>query len=177
VTIFTSVYADITAGKYGLGQVFDVQRMPPLPAAGSAFTVSNFAQPRRDVGTSYSIPSGGYIQFFYVGGSCSNGKVGIKLYNSSGVYQETISASGSVYGLNNIGFLYLTDTTSPNQYGTFVSNSTYGYGAGVSVTYTPANGLENCSAMSSYGTAPVSAPIDLNMNKPVETFATEIELK
>ncbi len=147
--------AQITAGRYGVAQVFDCQRSPAYPAAGQLFTASGLARPYKDVGGQYTLGTGEYIQFFYVGGSCNSGVVGINRYNSGGGFLETISAGGRIYGLANQGFLYVS---THGDFGTFVSNSV-GYNYGSSASFVTNIGLADCSQLSSYtATSTILAP-------------------
>ncbi|MDY0281608.1 MAG: hypothetical protein RBR35_13740 [Salinivirgaceae bacterium] len=149
----------IINGKYGVYQVFDCQRSPAYPSAGQLFTALNLQRPYRDVGGQYTLLAGEYIQFFYVGGTCSGGKVGIKRYNASGTEIETISTSGKIYGLEHEGFLYVSDGGVSTGYGTFVSNS-MGYSYGESVSFTTTTGLADCTGLENYN--PSSNPINLS---------------
>jgi len=146
ITFVQQSIADITAGKYGVAQVFDCQRSPAFPIAGQSFTASSLAVPYMDNGSHYTLGTGEYIQFFYVGGACSSAKVGINHYSATGTLIETISASGSVWGLENAGFLFVADN---GDWGTFISNAA-GYVLGGSVTYTTTTDLATCALLSSY---------------------------
>lgn len=149
----------LTSGKFGVFQVFDCQRSPAYPTAGQLFTALNLQQPYRDAGTQYTMLDGEYIQFFYVGGSCTGGKVGINRFDASGNLIEVISTSGDIYGLEHEGFLYVSDNGVATGYGTFVSNS-MGYSYGESVSYTTTIGLADCTAIENYD--PNTNPLNLS---------------
>lgn len=136
--------ASIIDGKYGAAQVFDVQRSPAYPSADQNFTASNFKNPYSDTDGQYSIGSGEYIQFT-MGNPCVDDEIGIILYNSDGTQKQVISTAGSVWGLANEGFLFV----SSRGYGTFVSNAA-GYSLGDSLTYVPPVAQVGCSALSAY---------------------------
>lgn len=136
-------HADIIDGKYGVNQVFDVQRSPAYPIGGQPFNLSSFVSPLRDNITSYDIGTG-YIQFYYTGDPTY--QVGIKLYDQGGNFIETISTQGQIYGLSADGFLYDSD---PLNLGTFVSNNT-AFALGDSTSYTPAGGLASLNDLQNY---------------------------
>jgi len=147
----TPARAAITDGKYCGPQVFDCQRSPAFPTGGQSFTASGFKLPIKSGSGSYTLGAGEYIKFFYPGGTCSGGQVGIQRYDASDVLIDTIAAGGSVYGLDTLGFLH---TSNPGGTGTFVANSA-GYSIGGSVTYTPAEGLADCAALEAYAGSPI----------------------
>lgn len=136
-------HADIIDGRYGVNQVFDVQRSPAFPTAGSPFTLSAFDQPYDDNTGQYNMGTG-YIQFFYTGDSSN--LVGIRRYDSGGTLLGTVSALGSIYGLSDEGFLYVAHGTG---YGTFVSNVT-GFSLGDSTTFTAGTALATLSQLQAY---------------------------
>lgn len=162
--------ADISDGKYGVNQVFDVQRSPPYPVAGQAFTLSSFDRPYSDVtNLQYDIGTG-YIEFFYnenldpsdLGNPWSAepaigpGQVGIKLYDANGLELAIVSDSGKIYGLEEEGFLYISDA---NDYGTFISNAE-GFEYGDSMSYVTSSALiATIAELESYAAseAPISA--------------------
>jgi len=143
--------ADITTLQYGPGRVHDSQRNPAFPIANTLFTLSFLQDPLYP--TYLPVPLGPteYFQLYYIGGSCTNGEVGIRRYGASGNLIETIVGSGHVYGLSPIGFLHDSDFNL----GTFFTTSPV---ANLStVQYTPTTGPapENCAALLAYGGPPV----------------------
>jgi hypothetical protein len=149
--------ADIQAGKYGAAQVFDVQRYPSLPTAGAEFTVSDFDLPVDYSNQSLSrltMSPGQYVQFVQVSASpCS---YAIDLFDSHGSKISRIESGGSIYALDNQGFLHVSD---PGDYGTFITNN-MGYTLGSSLTYVPSLGLVTCAQAAAYAanTVPFSHP-------------------
>lgn len=138
--------ADIIDGKYGVNQVFDVQRSPAFPVAGQNFTLSNFSQPFADAGGRYNIGTG-YIQFFYVTNPTGNDLVGINLLDQNGNILSVASPAGSIYGLETDGFLYVSQS---NGFGTFVSNSE-GFNNGDTTTYvTSTSGAATLAQLQGY---------------------------
>ena len=141
-----TAYASVTTGKYGISQVFDAQRSPAYPSAGQSFTVSSLQRPFYDNFTAYTLGAGEYIQFFYVNGTCNGGKVGIKRYEQSEQLIETISPSGEIWGLEQEGFLYVSDNSN---IGTFISNNS-GNNYEDSVTYTTTTSFSDCILLNNY---------------------------
>ena len=150
------VLADLADGRFGPAQVFDVQRSPAFPEAGSPFTVSNFADPREPPGfTPYTIPQGGWIEFVQVSED-PNCSYSIELYNSNGTFNRQVHSEGKIYGLGQAGFLHVSGGDSPGT-GTFVANSG-GFQIGDSFSYTPDTGLATCLETTNYPANP--NPID-----------------
>jgi len=144
--------AELANGKFGKAQVFDVQRNPATPVAGSSFTASSFANPFDDGLGQFTMSAGQYYQFAKTNSSPC--KYSVSLYASNGSLVRQVSANGRVYGLGTQGFLFISDATD---YGTFVANGT-GYNLGGSVTYTPTTGLATCTDTANYvpSTTPTS---------------------
>lgn len=154
-------YSALTDGRYGTAQVFDTQRNPAFPSAGSPITLSGFQRPFADVAPlgQYDILPGQYIQFFRADLNQAPGDLcnyGIRLYNADGSLARTIADGGAIYGLDDIGFLH---TSTPGDFGTFVTNSA-GYAIGGGLTYTPSSGQATCGETASYAanTTPLYAP-------------------
>lgn len=148
---FAPAYAQLETGRYGSAQVFDAQRNPAFPTAGSPITLSDFARPFADVAPSdqYDILPGQYIRFFRANPGQGDGDLcdyGINLHNADGSVNRVIATGGAVYGLDAVGFLH---TSTPGDYGTFVTNST-GYDYGDQLTYTPLSGQATCGEADAY---------------------------
>jgi hypothetical protein len=145
-TFYTTASANITDYRFYAGQVHDAQRIPPLPTANRPFSLSQLHDPYRENNTSYSLVNDEYIKFFYVGGICKDGMVGINKYNAQGVFMETIQTQGHIYGLAAAGFLHDNDRNT----GTFIS--TRPLRNNDSLTYIPSTGPspETCSNLENY---------------------------
>lgn len=139
--------ADITSGRYAAGQVHDAQRNPAFPVANSVFTVSNLQDPYRFNNTTYQLNPGEYVRLFFVGGTCSNGLVGINRYDASGTFLETVQSTGHVYGLSALGFLHDNDSNL----GTFFSAGALPNGGSLSYTPTTGPAPETCQSLIAYG--------------------------
>jgi len=143
-----ALMADIVNGKYGVAQVFDVQRSPATPVADQNFTASNMKLPYEEANvsspTQYTMTDNQYIQFVINDpGTCSD--ISIKLFDQNASENRVIANGGSIYGLSQRGFLYI----SGNSYGTFVSNQS-GFAIGDSVTYEAQTGQANCTELGNY---------------------------
>ena len=122
--------AGLTEGKYSANQVWDAQRSPAYPAAGNSFTIRGFKSPYSNVDRKqYNIGNDQYVQFFYVGGSCTGDNIGVRLYNSDGSVDSStyadgiVSSGGSIYGLGPA----LLHNSVPSGYGTVVTNDPVSY--------------------------------------------------
>lgn len=127
-----TAYASVFDGKYSKSQVFDCQRSPIYPIAGAPFTAWYFANIYDDVNGGQFDPSiwgtngDRYIQL-------TGASIAMNLYEADGTFVRVISPAGTVYGLGEEGYLYISDA---RDYGYFISNKE-GYAYGDSVTYTP----------------------------------------
>lgn len=144
-------------GKFGVDQVFDVQRSPAYPVEGQQFTASGFAAPLdASVGRGENIDWGNsrYVKFEFVGlfnqvqnrtksledaksqfASDSNPPVvSLKLYESNGKLVKTISAMGFVWGLSDEGFLFTAYDNNDDLGYFFTTKGAYDYGASLTVT-------------------------------------------
>ncbi|MEZ5596541.1 MAG: hypothetical protein R3E84_09140 [Pseudomonadales bacterium] len=150
-----TVSTDITARRFGADYVHDVQRNPAWPIANTPFTVSFLQDPYRLNWTQYQLAPGEYVRLFYVGGSCTNGLVGIRRYDAANNLIETVQSSGYVYGLSPEGFLH---EDPANGIGTFFS-ATPGT---ADITYTPTSqGPESCATLLGSGESPPSGEAEL----------------
>jgi uncharacterized protein with beta-barrel porin domain len=171
--------ANLTNGKYGTAQVFDVQRSPAFPQAGQNFAISNFDRPYSDLsGNQYDIDAGGYIQFFYVGGDIGGGgetgcNVGIRYYPASGGGPITIANAGTVWGLAADGFFH---ASSPGDYGTYVSNNR-GFAIGSNHNYTPSAGIAQCSDLTAYAANPNPLGVGQTWDGPTNEDETDSQLR
>ena len=141
----SAVLANITYLRFYSSQVYDAQRSPGFPVANNPFTLSGFHHPYRSNLSPYTLSNDEYIQLFFVGGYCQDGKVGINRYNANGVLLETVQPTGHVYGLGPEGFLHDSD----NNIGTFISARPL---SGDSLTYIPMTGPapETCASLEVY---------------------------
>ncbi|MEH0372660.1 outer membrane beta-barrel protein [Vibrio mimicus] len=143
------VIAGVADGKWGVAQVFDVQRSPAFPIVGSSFTVSNMQSPYEYDGmtaSQYSIGASEYITIEDTDLSAENCNYQLVLRDSGGNQIRIIQSGGVIYGLGTEGFLHVSN---PGGYGTFVSNTT-GYNNGDSLTYTPYTGKATCAQVEAY---------------------------
>lgn len=145
-----SANASVYNGKWGKAQIFDCMRRSAgggyVPQQGYAFTASNFKNifdsiNRRQFPESIWGSNGDrYVKFV-----SESSKLKLKLYEANGTYVQDISNDGTIYGLDNIGFLYVSDT----DYGYFISNSA-GYSYGNNLTYTPNIGIATSTDLNNY---------------------------
>ncbi len=151
-------FAVLTDGKFDRHHVFDCQRGSSDPQAGQPFSASDLSVPYRDNLEPYHLASGEYVKFFYLGGACANGAVGLGRYDALGNFVEAISAAGSVWGLGSEGLLYISDN---GDVGTFIANAgTYNYGD--AVTYTPIYGkVEDCAVLNAYSPTTEVVPFEI----------------
>ena len=163
----TPSLANIT--DYRFYQANDVQRDPAFPVANSPFTISYFQDPYRADLTQYKLKEGEYIQLFFVGGVCQDGKVGIKHYDARGNLLETVQATGHIYGLTPAGFLHDND----NDIGTFILSQFWFVNK--PLTYTPSTGPapETCAALEAYTTTP-QPPIETAIKEADFSFTTQL---
>ena len=144
--------AGLTDGKYSGNQVWDAQRSPAYPSAGSTFTVRGFKSPYSNIDRKqYTLKSGQYVQFFYVGGTCTGDNVGIRLYNSDDSVDDStyangvVSSGGSIYGLGPA----LLHNSVPSGYGTVVTND-QAFEINGSFTYEPYTGKATCAEIDAF---------------------------
>ncbi|HEY7774582.1 MAG TPA: Ig-like domain-containing protein [Marinagarivorans sp.] len=147
-----SANADLVEGRYGANQVWDAQRSPAFPSDGASFTIRGFKSPYSNLDRrQYTIASGQYVQFFYVGGTCTGDNIGIRLYNSDGTVDDAtyadgiVSSGGSIYGL---GPAFLHNSV-PSGYGTVVTND-QAFEVGGTFTYSPYTGKATCDQIADY---------------------------
>lgn len=170
--------ADLVEGKYGVAQVFDVQRSPAYPTAGGNFSVRNMNAPLEDAAPtphkSYTIGAGQYIQLVRVGVQDHPCRFGINLYNADGSLDHVIAADGVVYGLAAEGFLHVGGS---QDYGTFVANSA-GYHVGDSATFVTPIRAATCAEATAYSasTTPLAASSALTAASVANIAATTADL-
>lgn len=121
--------------RFYANQVYDVQRTPAFPLANDKFTVYSFSKPFTANLKPYTLEYGEYVQLFFVGGICQDGKVGINRYNARGYLLETVQPTGHIYGLSPEGFLHDND----QNVGTFFSMRPINEN---NISYTPTSGPE-----------------------------------
>ncbi len=164
----------IAAGRYGVNQVFDVQRTPPSPPGGGGdFTLSSFAQPFTDSRNNYDIGTG-HIRFFLTTNpDLPSVHVGISLYDTSDNFVQDISAGGTIYGLEAEGFLYVS---TAGNLGTFISNNE-GFAYGSSLTYaTSSSDPATLAQLQAYAaTTSVLGAGEVASSGGSPTFATSIQ--
>jgi hypothetical protein len=103
------VKADITDGKFGINQIFDVQYY----WSGTTLNASNFISPYNMnfqhlpgcTATSCSIPSGSYFQFF--ASTTNPGTYGLALYNANGTVNTVMHNYGNITALGNGAIFYV----------------------------------------------------------------------
>ena len=167
IASYSTAHAELADGKFGSAQVFDVQRNPAFPTAGTPITFSNFNNPFADPGGQFSMAPGQYLKFFKV--SDSPCRYGANLHNADNTVASLYAASGIIWGLTSGGFLF---TSLPGDFGTFIANGA-GFSLGDSVTLTPSTGEDTCVATAAYppSTTPVSTAGPIN---PAPVSATPI---
>jgi hypothetical protein len=142
----TPSLANITDYKFYADQVHDAQRSPAFPVANSLFTLSYFNDPYRANLTQYKLNDSGYIQLFFVGGTCQDGQVGINRYDAKGHFLETVQLTGHIYGLTKEGFLHDND----NNIGTFISTQYVLNNSSLSYIPTTGPSPETCTTLETY---------------------------
>ncbi len=144
-TFVSSCYAAMEDGKWGLAQVFDVQRSPPFPMAGSSFTVSNMDRPYDSSSSQYTLGVNEYLAVEDIDPASDTCNYRLVIRDNNDNFIREVQAGGHIYGTSSEGFLHV----STNRFGTFLSNIT-GYNLGESLTYTPTTGLAICAEVEAY---------------------------
>ncbi|NOQ31011.1 MAG: hypothetical protein GQ570_07825 [Helicobacteraceae bacterium] len=156
ILLFTlNLYASIEAGKWGTNQVFsfsggtvdyndamlndsgvitaDPTQQKETPHTEKYFKMTSFTQPLDDSDIAYNVDNK-YVKFTYLNGSDAN--MSMSLYNSSDdSLVSVIHSNGDIFGAENIGFVYLSETGQV----TFISNMK-GYATDSNLTYYTTNG-------------------------------------
>jgi hypothetical protein len=122
-----SALADITDGRFGINQIFDVQ----YSINNGVLNASNFIAPYDSNFVTVNTQAGQYFQFIDNG----NGDYGLGLYNSNNTLDRIIHASGTITALGDDVIFYL----GSGFFGNVITPSA-GYSNGDSIT---ANVTEN----------------------------------
>jgi len=133
------------AGKYGKDQIFDCVRVPMYPVGGTPLTLGFFGDIYdANEGTLVDWGPGGdrYVQFDDTAVQDDPDaypdayNVKLNLYEADGTFVKTISDWGTVWALNELGFLYI----GLDYYGYYIANND-ACECGESTTYIPDEGL------------------------------------
>ena len=152
-----SAKADITDGKFGINQIFDVQYY----WSGNTLNASNFISPydmnfqhlSGCTATSCSIPAGSYFQFF--ASTTNPGTYGLALYNANGTVNTVMHDYGDITALGNGAIFYV----GSGWLGNVITPST-GYSYGQSDSFANMDTSVSAADMTGYtwaSTTPLSA--------------------
>jgi hypothetical protein len=112
-----TAFADITDGKFGASQIFDVQ----WSISGSTLSAWNFIAPYDSTFTPVIPTQGQYFQFV----RNNDGSYGLNLYNSNGILSRVIHSVGEFIAIGGDSIFYI----GSYNYGTLITPSGgYAYG-------------------------------------------------
>lgn len=157
--------------KYYKEHVWDVQRSPAYPVAGSNWRLSNFKNPfdsstsnpidwgtnndrylMFDIAEAFSTGTGYYSAFNYKDDIKNTGDYALVLclYEADGTFVKRICEYSQIYGFGDVGFVAVQEA----HYGTLFTNE--GFTTGATVNYIPTIGATtNLSELGDYTYAPV----------------------
>ena len=138
--LFANVaHADITDGKFGVNQIFDVQYY----WSGNDLHASNFIAPYDKNFQTVTVTSGQYFQFF--ASTTNPGKYGLGLYNSDGTLSKVVHDYGDITALGNGAIFYIGSGFFGN-----VISTAEGYSYGDSATFANMDTSVTSSDLSTY---------------------------
>ena len=160
----TVAQAGILDGKFGTGQMFDVQYY----WSGNDLVASSFTRVFSSTGQltvqDYTDMTANNRYFAFFNSTTHSGEYGLAIYNSDGTVNRTLHTNGTITALGNDAIFYL----GSGFYGTVIP-TTQGYAFGDSATFTAMNQSPTASDISNYnaGTTPLAAGQSANTPTPV----------
>ena len=160
----TVAQAGILDGKFGTGQMFDVQYY----WSGNDLVASSFTRVFSSTGQlsvqDYTDMTANNRYFAFFNSTTHPGEYGLAIYNSDGTVNRTLHTRGSITAIGNDAIFYL----GSGFYGTVIP-TTQGYAFGDSATFTAMNQSPTASDISNYnaGTTPLAAGQSANTPTPV----------
>lgn len=118
--------ADITDGKFGINQIFDVQYY----WSGNTLNASNFVAPYDSNFQQPTVSTGQYFQFI----NNNDGTYGLGLYNADSTLAQTVHSTGTITALGDGAIFYI----GSGFFGNVITPST-GYNYGASATFADMN--------------------------------------
>lgn len=149
----TVAQAGILDGKFGTGQMFDVQYY----WSGNDLVASSFTRVFSSTGQltvqDYTDMDANNRYFAFFNSTTHPGEYGLAVYNSDGTVNRTLHTRGTITAIGNDAIFYL----GSGFYGTVIP-TTQGYAFGDSATFTGMNQSPTASEISNYnaGTTPLA---------------------
>ena len=150
----TVAQAGILDGKFGSGQMFDVQYY----WSGNDLVASSFTRVFSSTGQltvqDYADMDANNRYFAFFNSTTHSGEYGLAIYNSDGTVNRTLHTNGTITAIGTDAIFYL----GSGFYGTVIP-TTQGYAFGDSATFTAMNQSPTSSDISNYnaGTTPLAA--------------------
>ena len=144
-----AAHADITDGKFGINQIFDVQYY----WSGTTLNASSFIAPYDMNFQHPTVSTGQYFQFFP--STTNPGSYGLGLYNSNGSLAQVIHDYGDITALGNGAIFYVGSGWLGN-----VITTGAGYSYGANATFTNMDTSVTSTDITSYtwaSTTPLTA--------------------
>lgn len=166
----TVAQAGILDGKFGTGQMFDVQYY----WSGNDLVASSFTRVFSSTGQlsvqDYTDMTANNRYFAFFNSTTHPGEYGLAIYNSDGTVNRTLHTRGSITAIGTDAIFYL----GSGFYGTVIP-TTQGYAFGDSATFTAMNQSPTASDISNYnaGTTPLAAGQSAN-NNPTPVYLSSI---